>query len=115
MLTRLESPTWALMVRALREERLTVFELADSLKITPHNVRYYLKDAHAAGIIKIVGWTRRSATQSGRAYPVYAYGRGVDVAKPVGLSPRERKIRERANPLRKLERQWITTILQADR
>lgn len=107
MLKRLESPTWILMMRELQSERLTVFELAERVNVTPHNVRHYLREAHEKGLVRIVGWTRRSALECGRAFPVYTYGRGPDAPKPVGLTPMERKRKERENPLRRLERQWV--------
>lgn len=107
VIKRLESPTWVLIERELRNEPLTVFEISKRVCVTPHNVRHYLREAHERGIIRIVGWTRRSALECGRAFPVYVYGRGADAPKPVGLTPAERKKRERANPLRRLERRWV--------
>lgn len=107
MLPRLESPVWALIIRELRDEGMTVFDLAPVLKITVHNVRYYLREAHEKKLIHIVSWTRRSATLSGRPVPVYRYGRGRDAPKPPGSTGAERQRRLRSKPLVSLERLWV--------
>lgn len=90
-----------------------MFDLATLLNITVHNVRYYLKEAHEKKLIRIVSWTRRSATMAGRPVPVYRYGKGPDAPKPPGSTGAERQRKLRASPLLSLERKWIKQAMNA--
>lgn len=110
-LSRLESPVWVLLARHLSEESLTVFDLSSLVGITPRNIRHYLREAHEKRLIRIVSWTRRSATLSGRPVPVYRFGRGPDTAKPPGSTGAERQRRLRARPLLSLEKKWVKQAL----
>lgn len=83
-----QSPiAWTLIERELAKAPADLRLLSAAVKLHPSTVYEQIGIAHAAGLIHIVGWKRRSS--GGKPTPIYMFGPGVDAPMPAPLSNSE--------------------------
>lgn len=81
MLKRLISETADVLRDELKKgKHVTAFDAETMLNIDLRNAREYLKVLHVAGEAHITGWRRDARV--GPWTPIYAWGKGMDAAKP---------------------------------
>lgn len=104
VLPRNKSPNYTITLRLLKEGDLTWYLLAADLGIELRNAREYLKLAKSEGKAHVTKWEKHGLFGNGPPVPVFTYGDGEDAPRPTPMTCAESMRRQRANPLRKLER-----------
>lgn len=107
MVPRSKAPEYALTLRWLDDGfDITAYKLATILGVDVRNAREYLKMAKREGKAHIVGWERHGQFGNGPPVPIFNGGAGDDALRPLPMTSAEGKRKQRANPLRKIERRW---------
>lgn len=91
---------WTLIKRELEKGPANRYRIAERLGIHPATTYKEITAKHAAKLVHIVDWERRTKTSA--LIPVYALGTGIDKPKPANLTNAQhcRRHRVRANERR---------------
>lgn len=99
-----QSVLWRRAIEHWVSRDSTSVTLAKEISINIATARRYCRTAHKKKLLHIVSWVTYCEYGNGPKIPVYRYGAGRDVPRPLPLSETERKRIARENPLRTLER-----------